>query len=293
MVYLKGKITKKQGGFSMNKHFKRFLASTLVIIMLCLTMQPITTQAKANSAQGFTIDAQAYLRKCAPENIQAAPLFKSGGSTHTHQYIVTKALAILRNDQGSSILNNSTNASELKTYTDWPDKVGNESDSATYSGHFYNPYTEKSWTGSKTKNALTRAMGYFNDAIEAAKAGNMSDAIINIGKGTHYVSDMNEPHHASNLTALNSNHTEFEKYVDENRTKFYIAGSTLDDYLYTETQTRAMSDILKDGAFYAYDLKYMAQEEDTYYEAANLCVQHAIQNVAQYLYAFGVEAGIY
>lgn len=225
-----------------------------------------------------------------PHHVQA---FKSGGIDHTHQYIVQQALNILKHDQGSSILNQTANMNTLKEYTDWPDKVGNETDSLTFSGHFYNPYTEKTWTGSKKKTAMTRAMGYFKDAIEAVQEGAMTDAFILIGKGTHYVSDMNEPHHASNLTALNSNHSAFEKYVDENRLFYYIAGNTLDTSYYEEVQKTAMSTILRNGAYFAYDLKYMAQEEETYDEAARQSVQHAITNVVQYLYAFGMEAGIY
>lgn len=261
------------------------LSCTLVLCMI----QPVTTQAK-----GVQIDlrpsAQTFIKS---HNTQVEPKFKSGGSTHTHQYIVTQALAILRHDKGYSLLNQSSNASTLKTYTDWPDKVGNESDSATYVGHFYNPYTEKSWTGSKSKTAMVRAMGYFNDALAAVQEGNMEDALVLIGKGTHYVSDMNEPHHASNLTAVNSNHSAFEKYVDENRTSFYITGNTLDESYYQETAQVPMSQILRNGAYYAYDLKYMAQEESTYFEAGKLSVQHAIINVVQYLYEFGEEAGIY
>lgn len=260
------------------------LSCLLIAAMIC----PTTVQAKK-----FQLDPEAYLNKVVSQQVTAEAKFKSGGSTHTHQYIVTQALAVLKHDQGSSLLNQSANAASLKTYTDWPDKIGNQSDSGTYSGHFYNPYTEKTWTGSKTKTAMTRAVGYFNDALAAVQEGNMTDAIVLIGKGTHYVSDMNEPHHASNLTALNSNHSAFEKYVDENRTSFYIKGNTLDKEYYSETQKTTISQILRNGAYYAYDLKYMAQEEETYFEAGNLSVQHAITNVVQYLYAFGVEAGIY
>lgn len=261
----------------------------LVSIMLCFCFMGTVTQAK-----GATIDAKGYLQKyLKTHSREAKPMFKSGGSTHTHQYIVTQALAVLRKDKGYTSLNQSANMNVLKTYTDWPDKVGNETDNLTFSGHFYNPYTEKTWTGSKSKTAMTRAMGYFNEALEQVQLGNMSEALIKIGKGTHYVSDLNEPHHASNLTAVLSNHSEFEKFVDENRTSFYIKGNTIDPYYYQETKEVPMSQILRNGAYYAYDLKYMAQEEETYFEAGNLSVQHAIINVVQYLYAFGVEAGIY
>ena len=50
-------------------------------------------------------------------------------------------------------------------------------------------------------------------------------------QGTHYVSDLNEPHHASNLTAVNSNHSAFEKYVDKNRKSYTTVSYThLDVY---------------------------------------------------------------
>ena len=41
------------------------------------------------------------------------------------------------------------------------------------------------------------------------------------------MADLNEPHHASNLTAINSNHSEFEKYVDEHRNEYKIKGNSL------------------------------------------------------------------
>lgn len=58
--------------------------------------------------------------------------------------------------------------------------------------------------------AQTRAESYYQNAVTLYKLGDVSAAMDFLGKGTHYVSDMNEPHQASNLTAINSNHTEFE-----------------------------------------------------------------------------------
>ena len=57
--------------------------------------------------------------------------FSSGGVDHTHQYIIANALTILSNDQGNSTFNGELNSSILMEATDWPDKLGNETDKGT------------------------------------------------------------------------------------------------------------------------------------------------------------------
>ena len=150
--------------------------------------------------------------------------FSSGGVDHTHQYIVSNALKILNNDKGASILN--TKAAVICEYTDWPDVLGNETDYGTFAGHFYDPDTGKNWMGQKNPTARTRAETQYQSAVAAYKDGYTDKAMEYLGKGTHYVSDLNEPHHASNLTAVNSNHSDFEKYVDKHRTEYTIAGNS-------------------------------------------------------------------
>lgn len=273
------------------KHYARKVITMLMVCVLafCTMIIPDTLEAKKIQLAPEAI-AQQLLDS---QNTLAEAKFKSGGATHTHQYIVTQALNILRRDKGACILHNLGNVSYLKEYTDWPDKVGNETDFATYQGHFYNPYTGKNFAGSTSKTALARALNYLDEAVIAYRSGNIADAIMNLGKGTHYVSDLNEPHHAANLIAFNSNHSAFEKYVDQNYNSFYISGNSLDASYYTDARSQTVTKMLKDAAFYAYDLQYMAQDESSYFEAANLCVQHAITCVTQYLYRFGYEVGIY
>ena len=70
----------------------------------------------------------------------------------------------------------------------------------------------------------------------------------NLGKGTHYVSDLNEPHHASNLTAVNSNHSAFEKYVDKNRKSYTIAGNSFNSSVYTTALNTSTGDLMYSAA---------------------------------------------
>ena len=91
--------------------------------------------------------------------------FSSGGVDHTHQYIVANALKILSNDQGNSAFNGELNSSILMEATDWPDKLGNETDAGTFAGHFYDPDSGKNWLGQTSPTARTRAESYFQAAV--------------------------------------------------------------------------------------------------------------------------------
>ncbi len=219
--------------------------------------------------------------------------FVSGGVNHTHQYIVASALTILYNDMGNSIMNNNTNTLLMMENADWPDKLGNQTDYGTFAGHFYNPNTELNWLGQSSPTAKTRALDYFVTAVASYNAGNIIDAFMYIGRGAHYVADANEPHHASNLTALNSNHSEFEEYVDNNRTSFYISGNTLADSVYQIAENSSVSNLVHVSSLRVNGLAEQAQQSSTYSVAANASVQSAITTVTQYLYKFGRTVGIY
>lgn len=92
---------------------------------------------------------------------------------------------------------------------------------------------------------------------------------------------MDEPHHASNLTALNNNHTEFEKYVDVNRNNYKIEGNSLSSSLYQNVVITGVGDLMRNMAWQAKSLVPLAQESGTYEEAGNVCVQNAIASVTQ------------
>lgn len=219
--------------------------------------------------------------------------FKSGGINHTHQYIIANALTILSNDQGNSTFNEELNSEILLEATDWPDKLGNETDFGTFSGHFYDPDTGKNWLGQTSPTARTRAESYYQKAVEAYQTGDVQLAMSNLGKGTHYVSDLNEPHHAANLTAINSNHSDFEKYVDDNRKSYTIEGNTFDADIYETAINTQIGDLMYSAAKHAKGLAESAQDKNTYDSAGKQSVQHAIQTVTQYMYKFGKEVGIY
>lgn len=273
----------------MNRKIKILLIITSLFVSSCISPTMKTVKASKTSQLKTSCERKVNVNK----GVVATAMFKSGGSSHTHQYIVKNALAILKVDKGTCNLNATAASNLLKEYCDWPDVIGNETDTGTFAGHFYDPDTRKNWLGNSSPTAKGRALSYLDKAIEDYEEGNVNAAYKSLGKGLHYIADLNEPHHASNLTAINSNHSEFEKYVDNNLSSFYVTNNSIAASYYSEISTKSMSNILQSSAVIAKSLSSKAQNEGTYYSAANESVIHAIICSVQYMYKFCVETGIF
>lgn len=219
--------------------------------------------------------------------------FTSGGIDHTHQYIAASALVILNNDKGTALFNNPINSALLMEGADWPDIWGNETDYMTFSGHFYDPDTGENWMGQKNPTAKTRAESYYAQAVSAYNKGDIESAMSYLGRGVHYVSDLNQPHHASNEVAVLSKHTQFETYTDEHRKEYVIADNSLNEDIYERGIETNVGDLMYGAAKEAKGLLDLAEAEETFAQAGEKCVQNAIITTSQYIYKFGCEVGIY
>lgn len=219
--------------------------------------------------------------------------FGSGGADHTHQYIVANVLLILANDQGNSIYNSSTNSTLLLEGTDWPDSHDR---GFIFDSHFYNPYTEKNFAGGST-TAKTKAADYYSQAVTAYKKGDITSAMQYLGRGSHFVSDACEPHHATNLTAVNSIHSKYESYLDDNRNSYKVVGNTFDSSVYEEALSLSVTQIVRNNSYASYTLKTAVESKNSskscYADAGKACVINAMMSNAQYFYKFGKEVGIY
>lgn len=219
--------------------------------------------------------------------------FESGGIDHTHQYIVASALVILNSDKGTTVFNDPTNSALLMEGADWPDIWGNETDYMTFAGHFYDPDTGENWMGQSSPTARTRAESYYSKAVDAYNDGDVESAMSYLGRGVHYASDLNQPHHASNKVAVLSKHTQFESYIDEHRKEYKISGNTLSDSVYQAGVDTSVGELMYNAAKEAKGMIDLAEDEDTFAQAGEACVQNAITTTAQYIFKFGCEVGIY
>jgi phospholipase C len=214
----------------------------------------------------------------------------SGGVNHTHQYLTSRALTTLKNDKGDTTADLLIKyAGILLSNSDWPDSY--EKDFGLYLGHFYNPVTGRTLFGLSKPTAMTRFLEHTQKAA-TYYAKNKNVSMQELGRALHYLADINTPHHAALLTALNSNHTAFERLVDSTRLDYSV--DTTDKYsgITSVDATRDLKgysqEIFTLSARHA--LEYRTQATSPYVEdmliAAKATMEYSQEIMAAYLFNF-------
>src|SRR5262249_15788483 len=86
----------------------------------------------------------------------------------------------------------------------------------TWKSHFYDPDTGKNWEGDTDPTALPMGRKLFNDSVIAYHNGNKQDAGYKLGLSLHYLTDVGQPMHAANFTAIDLPlgwHARFEEEI--------------------------------------------------------------------------------
>ncbi len=213
----------------------------------------------------------------------------SGGVNHTHQYLTSRALTILQNDKGDKTADLLIKYASVLLYnSDWPDSY--ENDFGLYLGHFYNPNTGRTILGLSRPTAMSR---FIDHTQKAAKyyAKNKTTSMQELGRALHYLADINTPHHAALLTALNSNHTAFEEFVDSTRLDYCV--DTTDKYCVTN------ADAARDLKGYSQEIFILSARHALNYKsqatsasqadmqmAAEATIEHSQEIMAAFLFNF-------
>lgn len=98
--------------------------------------------------------------------------------------------------------------------------------SVAFKDHFYLPNGEGLM--GYPLSAYDRFKAHYNGAVAQYKKGNATEAMNRLGMALHYLSDINEPHHSSGLSALNpdNRHTAYEDWVEENHLSYKVSSMT-------------------------------------------------------------------
>lgn len=172
------------------------------------------------------------------------PLWNSGNTlmgSHewkTHEKIAIQALAELETylskyEHGAACLGEGqdpvTFIFDLAIASALPDRVWNGvvKDQA-FAGHFYNPETGKNTLGQTIPTAKTNAISEWNAACSFLSNSYLlygeenKSGIEKLGCALHYIQDVCEPHHSSNITVklFNNSHGKFEEYAYNNFSAF-------------------------------------------------------------------------
>jgi phospholipase C len=159
------------------------------------------------------------------------------GYLNTHVFLVSQGILNLPSQYRGWLyesFSGTNGATVLMANAGLPDTAENDTlyGIPSWKGHFYGPYSGKTgsnynYYGETEPTAYTR----FNNHYYNAKVSFNSDknyAYKELSMALHYLGDLSNPHHATNLTALNSWHTDFEGWVDQRTNNYAVSNNCID-----------------------------------------------------------------
>ena len=177
-----------------------------------------------------------------------------------------------------------------------------EVDAFTFAGHFYNPDTGENWMHVSWPTAKSRAQAHYDDAIHAFNEDDASqlldlsedaltETLEELGKAMHYIQDVCEPHHATNQTALNSTHSDFEKYVERNIDELMPGLVTMQSDFFESIKNQSVGELTHDAAEIGKIYISMTTEEleEEWDVVGAACLLNAIHFSAGFLFLFFSE----
>ncbi len=192
-----------------------------------------------------------------------------------------------------------------------------------FSGHFYDPYTEKNFKNRTADTCKINARRHYDTAITFYNAGRIADAFEELGRGCHYVQDACQTHHANNLTAAadgaqeglsgKNRHALFEKDVDtyiRNHMPYAnklndLSNDVFDSSIYNEALRLSVENIVRNNDYSSYvlldksDYRYATPSNITdsssidYYDSVTAEYKNATMATTQYIWHFAKEVGIF
>lgn len=244
----------------------------------------------------FSIGGQAV---CAVQVNNVSPVssnrgLSSGGPNDSHQLFAKQSFKILEKEKGLLAVSAYSGYKDvLFEYCDMPDK--DEKD-YVFAYHFYDPYTKKNFLpGMMYKQSKITALTKFNQHMENAVYNfklNKELSIQELGRAIHYLEDVNVPHHASNQIAGVSSHTQYEKYISENNSLFFVNSSNNSYAKYSNLNFKDFYNSIFDECAknaYSYRAVGKSYEKEEWKRVATPTLKLAQENIAALLYRFGEE----
>ncbi|WP_051534052.1 hypothetical protein [Desulfitibacter alkalitolerans] len=225
---------------------------------------------------------------------EISPHWGSQGSAKVHQWMVSRALAVLENDFGYWVTDPfyaGGHIGQMMAGADWPDIW--ETDGLSFAGHFYNPTTGRNYMGQTSPTAKIR-FEQWSDQARNHWNSNRALALHYLGCSLHYLSDLSAPHHVHNHTALDSDHTAFEDWADANRNNYRLING---NQYHIGGSWNVMRANIANGCAYAtyYDSTFILDQShpdrDVYRllnwgSTANNTLKHGQNYMAAFLYRF-------
>lgn len=284
---------------------KRIVAIVLALLVTsCCLFVPANAaeDTQVNIPEGMTLadfcelsyDEQiALIDGCYDWSTNVNARYKSGEDDPTHSDISAAGISAFIADKGfwATGTDGLGLALTIAIYSLAPDKVSDESYTASNADHFYLVSKGTGLYGGTS--ASERFEEYFNAAVKAQKAGNEEKAAEHLGRALHYIQDVSVPHHTK--FALTVAHSKYEAFCDEN-IETYLGDyeSTIESY-YIIWKDLAIEDFVPTVAGvstkYYDDVKNSAKQEK-WDSTAKTLTRYSASVTSAVLYRFAIECDL-
>lgn len=223
---------------------------------------------------------------------QATFAMSSKGVDNSHEQFTKQSLKILQNDKGqavSSFYNSYKNI--LLEYCVKPDK---DETGYAFAYHFYDPNTNKNYLPSAVPASKTTALVKFKEHMKNAVNNyktNKQLSMQELGRALHFLEDANVPHHAANLIGGVTSHSQYEKYIEKDETKYFVNTSKAYDKFSNYSFENYYIALFNECARYANSFKDKAKsyKEADWDVVARPTLKLCQEDMASLLYRFEKE----
>lgn len=231
-----------------------------------------------------------------PNNMESniSPMWSSGSKDEvnqgTHGFIAKQGVTLAASSySGINGFFTSTRVKTLMLASIQPDIDG----AATmFKDHFYLPNGDG--LAGYPLSAYDNFRNHYNGAIANYNAGNYTEAINRLGMAIHFISDINQPHHASGAAAVVTNHTQYESWVETNENYKNYKVTSMSLSAISAYNGKTLLTIADDSASVARNNYSNANSlnEDKMHNATNVTLKRAQRDVAGVIYKFCKDTGI-
>ena len=284
---------------------KRIVSIMLsVLIFSCCLFVPANAaeDTQVNIPEGMTLadfcelsyDEQiALIDGCDDWSTNVNARYKSGEDDPTHSDISAAGISAFIADKGfwATGTDGLGLALTIAIYSLAPDKVSDESYTASNADHFYLVSKGTGLYGGTS--ASERFEEYFNAAVKAQKAGNEEKAAEHLGRALHYIQDVTVPHHTK--FALTVAHSNYEAFCDENIETYLGSYKTTASSFYKLGKDLALDELVPYVANIStkhYDNVKNSLKKDYWDSTARTLTNYSAGITSAVLYRFAIECGL-
>ena len=283
---------------------KKLLSLLLTFGMICSLSSPAFASEQSSS---YSLDnnPRADIYRSVVEDFSSMPqlYWTSGDSENNYG---SHGLITLMGISVASVRNNAiddyftpTRSQWLIEYSVMPDIDERGTLNALFDCHFYGPNEKNYWGGTDT--AYTRFKNHYNTAVIQYRSGNYLVATQELGRAIHFISDINNPHHANNADAVRyPSHTQFEDYVEEARENNIVNPANIPLSYLSAFSSKSLKTIANEsGAFarqyfsYANSMNGLVLDRSRAVLAINPTYCNAQKVTAGVIYKFCDEVGMF